>query len=248
MEKISVVIITKNEEKNIEACLKSVNWVDEIVIVDSGSTDKTLEIADRYNCKIIETPWLGFAKTKQLAVDSAKNNWVLSMDADEVLSSKLQDFLKELKLNEHIFGYLIRRSTYYLGHKIKYSGWQGDYPLRLFDRNRGAFNDKDVHESVKVNGPVELIQHEILHYSFPDLETHLSKMSLYAELSANMMHKKGKRSSLPSAVIHCVAKFISMYIINMGILDGRYGFLLAANSAYGVFLKYVKLWQRYHLK
>jgi glycosyltransferase involved in cell wall biosynthesis len=245
MGKISVVIITKNEEKNIRRCLKSIQWADEIVIVDSGSTDRTLDICQRYNCKIISTQWLGFGKTKQLAINSAKYDWVLSIDADEEISTELGNKIKEIFLREPTYnGYKVKRISYYLDKQIKHSGWGKEYKLRLFNRNYGNFNEKPVHETVILKGETGIIKEPILHYPYPTIKVHLEKMSLYAQIFAEEEFKKGKRSSIAIAVSRGVSKFIKMYLLQFGFLDGKMGFLLALNSAYGVYLKYIYLWKK----
>ena len=145
MEKVTAAIITKNEENNIERCLKSLDWVDEILVLDSGSTDKTLEICAKYKTKIVETEWLGFGRTKKAAVETASNNWVLSIDADEEVSKELQIRIKEILKQPIMNGYKIKRHSYFLGKRIKYCGWSSDYPVRLFDRTKGNFNNREVH-------------------------------------------------------------------------------------------------------
>jgi len=243
MSNISAVIITKNEEKNLPACLDSLTWADEIVIVDSGSIDNTLETAYRYGCKVKQSDWLGFGRTKQLAVNSAKNDWVLSIDADEILTKELIEHLKEIDLSSDTRGYRIKRSSFYLGKKIKYSGWQRDYPLRLFNRRFGSFNENDVHESVQLTGSTGYIEFEMLHYTYPDLQTHLEKINFYSTLSAGSMFDKGRSISLAGIFVRTIVKFFKMYFINLGFMDGRCGLLLAVNSSYGIFIKYGKLWQ-----
>ena len=244
MQKLSVVIITKNEEKNIERCLRSVAWADELFILDSGSTDGTLEICRRFGCRIVETPWLGFGPTKHLAVDSARFDWILSVDADEEVSTELRDTVREILDGEPEYPvYRIRRQSYYLEKLIRHSGWNHDYPLRLFDRRKGNFNDKESHESVEVAGLKGSIEAPLIHYPYPTLQSHVDKMNLYAELVARGKFQQGKSSSPGYAILAGITKFLKMYILQAGFLDGRHGLMLALNSAYGVYLKYVKLWQ-----
>lgn len=243
MNKISAVIITKNEEKNLLNCLKSLSWTDEIVVLDSGSKDKTVDIAIDFGCSVHQTDWLGFGRTKQLAVSLAKNDWILSIDADEVLSDELISSLQSLVLDSTIKGYRIKRSSFYLGHKIKYSSWQRDFPLRLFNRKYGTFNDKNVHESVKLKGKTQTISADILHYTYPDVRTHLDKINFYTGLSATALYAKGKKVSITGIAIRSIIKFLKMFVFNFGFMDGRAGFILAINSTYGVFIKYLKLWR-----
>jgi glycosyltransferase involved in cell wall biosynthesis len=244
MNALSVVIITQNEERNIERCLKSVSWVDEIVIVDSNSNDKTLEICKKHKCIIYVSEWLGFGKTKKLAVSYAKNDWILSIDADEEVTPKLrEEVIILLGSKPSHNGYRIRRNSYYLGKMIKHCGWNKDFTLRLFNKNNGDFNENTVHEFVEVEGDIGQLKSVMLHYTYPDLDTHFNKMKRYAELGAENLYKKNKYSSPLYAVIRGVCKFVKMYVIQLGFLDGKCGFILSVNSAWGVYQKYLLLWE-----
>ncbi len=242
MNKISATIITKNEEKNIERCLKSLNWVDEIIVVDSGSTDKTIDICRKYNCKIIETEWLGFGKTKKFAVNSASNNWIFSIDSDEEVTSELEAEIKNILVNPTHNGYKIKRKSFYLGKMINHSGWESDFPLRLFNREYGNFNEKDIHESVIVEGEVRKIESNLLHYTYPTISSHLSRINRYSDIQAKELKKNGKHYSLFIVLFFGLNKFLKMYVLKLGFLDGKEGLILCCNSAYGVYLKYLKLW------
>ncbi|VAX25484.1 Putative two-domain glycosyltransferase [hydrothermal vent metagenome] len=241
--KISAVIITKNEELNIERCLKSIQWVDEIVVVDSNSTDKTIEICNRYNCKVINSEWFGFGRTKKLAVDSASNNWILSIDSDEEVTQELESTIKEILKDPKFNGYKIKRKSYYLGKMINHCGWNSDYPLRLFNREFGNFNEKNIHESINVKGKVGQIETILLHYTYPTISSHIIKLDKYTELQARELKKKGRHYSLFAVALFSIYKFINMYFLHLGFLDGKEGFVLCSNSAYGVYLKYLKLWE-----
>jgi len=243
-EPISVVIITKNEEPVIERCLQSVQWADEIVVVDNGSTDQTPQICRQYGCKVVESEWLGFGLTKQLAVNSATHNWIFSIDSDEVMSEELKDRILKILTEPDQKGYRIKRISYYLGKRIKHCGWDRDYQLRLFNRNFGNFNDRIVHESVHIASDVGKIEEPLFHYTYPTIRSHIAKMNRYSELGAEQLFRKGKSASLGGAVIRGAVKFLKMYLLQRGFLDGRIGFLLSWNSALGVYLKYVKLWEK----
>jgi len=242
---LSVVIITKNEQRNIERCLTSVKWADEVVIVDSGSTDKTVDICQKHDCRVFEIDWLGFSGTKQYAVDQATNDWILSIDADERVTANLRSEIESLLDDKPQYhGYQIPRQSTYLGQIIRHSGWNRDRPLRLFNREFGAFNAKSVHEAVHVQGHVGELRSFLLHHPYPDIQTHLEKMNLYTELAAQELAAAGRRSTPLGAVVHGATKFIKMYVLQRGFLDGTAGFVLAKNSAFGVYLKYIKLWQK----
>ncbi len=243
MYKFSVAIITKNEEKNIGRCLESVKWADEIVIVDSGSTDKTLKICRKYNCKIIESEWLGFGKTKKFAVDSATNNWILSIDADEEVTPDLKKKILEILDNPKFNGYKIKRKSFYINKWINHCGWNKEYKLRLFNKQFGNFNEQMVHESVKLNGKIAKINKILKHYTYPNISSHLQKIDRYSKLFATELFKNGKKTSIFMAILKGKIKFLQMYFLQLGFLDGKEGFILSLNSAYGVYLKYLKLWE-----
>lgn len=244
MEKLSVCIITKNEQENISRCLDSIKWADEILVMDSGSVDRTVQICREYGCKIIEMPWHGFGTAKKGLVDAARNDWVLSVDADEVISEELVARIKAIVNKPDFDGYRIKRKSYYLGKLINHCGWNRDYPLRLFNKKYGNFNEKTVHESVQINGRISRLEEPILHFTYPTLHSHVRKMTYYAELTADLKLKEGKKSSIGRAVLAGFFKFIKMYVFQLGALDGKTGFLLCLNSAYGVYLKYMVLWEK----
>lgn len=241
---LSVTIITKNEEHNIERCLKSVQWADEIVIVDSGSTDQTLSICKTHDCKIIQTEWLGFGRTKQLAVSNASNEWVLSIDADEEVTPTLQQKIQQILSTPNADGFHIKRDSYYLQKKIQHSGWQSDYPLRLFNKSKGQFNDAPVHETVVMNdgSTTTTIEAPLLHYPYPSIACHINKINLYTSLGAEKLHQQEKHTSLLYAFASGWVKFTKMYLLKKGFLDGREGLVLALLSGFSSSLKYLKLW------
>lgn len=243
MNKLSVTIITHNEEKNIVRCLDSLQWADEILLVDSYSTDNTLAIAEAKGARIVKTDWLGFGKTKGFAVDQTKNDWVLSIDADEEVSQELAEKIKLVLDAPKFNSYVIKRKSFYLGKMINYCGWNSDYPLRLFNKQFGNFNTKEVHESVIIDGHRGKINEYILHYTYPTIESHIAKMNRYSEISANDLLEKGKSYSPIISVLLGVNKFLKMYLLKLGFLDGSVGFTLCFNSAYGVYLKYIKTWR-----
>ncbi|MBN1300956.1 MAG: glycosyltransferase family 2 protein [Melioribacteraceae bacterium] len=243
MNKLSVTIITKNEENNIARCIESVKWADEILVVDSYSEDKTAAIAESFNAKVILTDWKGFGATKRFAVDAASNDWILSIDADEVVSEALKEKIISILKQPSADGYHIKRKSFYLGRQIVHCGWNSDYPLRLFDRRKGNFNNKNVHESVELHGNRKKLEETILHYTYPTVASHISKMNRYSDLSAQNLIEAGKIYSPLTAVLLGLNKFLKMYVLKLGLLDGAVGFLLCLNSAYGVYLKYVKTWK-----
>lgn len=239
---LSAVIITHNEESNIERCLKSLFWVNEIIVVDSYSTDKTIEICKKYNCKIFQTEWKGFGKTKKYAVDNSTNDWILSIDSDEVVTEQLKNKIEEILINPKFNGYNIRRKSFYLGKEIKHCGWDKDFPLRLFSKKHGNFNEDLVHESVVLSGEKTKIFEPLLHYTYPTISLHINKMNRYTDLSINKINDK--KYSILSSLFFGINKFLKMYFLQKGFLDGKIGFILSIHSAFGVYLKYIKIWQK----
>lgn len=241
---ISAAIITKNEAHNIRRCLESLQWTDEVVVVDTGSTDDTVSICKEMGCTLHYSPWLGFSKTKQLAVDHCSHDWILAIDADEEISPGLRQAIRSILEQPSFHGYNIKRETFYLGKKIRYSGWRKEYVLRLFRKDAGRYNNKPVHESVIMHaGITGKIDQPILHHSYPTIETHIQKMTLYSKLSAQHKYDSGKRCTLSRAFLSGAFSFFRMYILRAGLLDGKAGLVLAANTAYGNFLKYLYLYE-----
>ncbi len=241
---LSVTVITKNEEANIRRCLESVRWADEIVVADSGSTDRTLEICRGYDCRILQTEWMGYGPTKQRATEAASHDWILSVDADEEATEELREAIHGALQSPAYDAYRVRRRSFYLGRPIRHCGWSRDYPVRLFHRTRCRWNDRPVHESIVVSGRTGTIRSPLLHHTYPTLSSHVERMNRYAELGAGQLHAHGCSSSIAGAVVRGVARFLRMYVLQAGFLDGRLGFVLCRNSAFGVYLKYLKLWEK----
>ena len=243
MKPLSVVIIARNEEKNIRRCLQSVAWASEIVLVDSGSDDGTVEIAREFNVNVIDRPFTGYGPAKKEAVNNATSDWILSIDADEEVSPRLKDEITNILADENVqcAGYFVRRKTLFLGRWIKHCGWYPDYILRLFRKSHGDFNEAVVHEKVVLSGATGHLKGELLHYSYPSLEDYLRKSNWYTTLGANEAFKKGIRAGWFDIVIKPILSFISHYIVRQGFRDGLEGFMVSALSAVAVMNKYTKL-------
>ena len=239
---VSAIVITLNEERNIARCLSSLGTVDEIVVVDACSTDRTVEIARQFTPNVHVRPWPGYVPQKAYAVEQARNEWVLWVDADEELSPELVSELAALTPGDAA-GFEIPRRTMYLGRWIRHSGWWPEYVLRLFRKPVSRFDDKFVHERVRVDGPVRRLLNPLNHYSYPSLRLHVEKMNVYTDLAAQEMMRRGRHVSVASACIHGMAKFVGTYIIRLGFLDGRQGLILAVMASYYAFLKYAKAWE-----
>jgi glycosyltransferase involved in cell wall biosynthesis len=242
---LSVVIITRNEEKNLRNCLESIRHVaDEIIVVDSNSTDQTQTIAQEYGATVqVTNDWLGFGVQKNRAVSLAKNDWILSIDADERVTPELSSEIRGLLRGEPSYhAYEISRMSWYCGRFIKHSGWNPDYVLRLFNRQAARFSDDLVHERVLYDGQVHRLNNLLLHYSVQNFSQVLTKIDRYSSASAEQLYLRGQKSSLLKAVVHGFWAFIRTYFFRAGFLDGNHGFALAVSNAEGTYYRYIKLW------
>ncbi len=242
MKRLSVVIIARNEETSLPRCLESVRWADEIIVGDSGSGDRTMEVARDLGARVFSYEWRGFGPAKQGAVDRAEGEWILSLDADEEVTPELATEIRvALGRKDHVVGYYLPRRTEFLGRWMLHGGWYPDYVLRLFRRDRGAFTSALVHEAVRVDGPTAYLRNDLLHYSYPTLDRYLDKFNRYTTLAANEAFAKGQRVSLTELILNPNAKFIKQCILKGGFLDGARGLLLAILSSGYVSIKYAKL-------
>ncbi|MBU3599565.1 glycosyltransferase family 2 protein [Polynucleobacter sp. 30F-ANTBAC] len=242
---LSVILITKNEEANLKDCLESVSFANEIIIVDSQSTDQTISIAQSFGAKVEITPdWPGFGPQKNRALDLATQDWVLSIDADERVTPELKkEILEILTATSSQDCYAIPRSSWYCGRFMKYSGWYPDYVDRLFKRGTAKFSDHLVHERLLPNGAVGHLKNHFLHYSYRNFEQVLKKVDTYSTAAALQAFKKGQTGSLTQALLHGFWAFFRTYIVRKGFLDGQYGLALAISNGATSYYKYIKLWQ-----
>jgi glycosyltransferase involved in cell wall biosynthesis len=238
---LSVIIITKNEGLNIRACLESVAWADEIIVVDSGSQDDTSAICREFTPHVYVHDWPGFGAQKNRALSHASKDWVLSLDADERVSPELCAEIQSVMREGRKDAYEIPRLSSFCGRYIRHSGWRPDYVTRLFKRTAGHFSDDLVHERVVVNGSTGKLSQSILHESFRDADELLDKINHYSAAGALMLREKGCTATLKKAITHAVWAFLRTYILRAGFLDGREGFMLAVSTAEGTYYRYVKL-------
>jgi len=245
--KLSIAIVTCNEEPNIRRTLESVKWADEIVVVDSGSTDKTVEICREYTDKVIYQEWLGFSSQKNFAIDNTKGEWVLSLDADEPVEPELGEEIRRIVASPGAFdGYRIPRKTYFLDKQIRHGGWYPDYNLRLFRKGKGRFEKRAVHEAIKVDGRVGTTEHALLHYAYPDLVSYMTSINKYSSLAVNVLTEKGIsrfKAGWVNIVLRPFSTFILKYFLRLGFLDGKPGLVLNLFHSYYVFAKYAKAWE-----
>ena len=244
--KISVTIITFNEESNIAAACESVAWADEIIVVDSNSTDQTRDIALQAGAKVITNAWPGFGKQKQFAVDQTRNEWILSLDADERVSSELQQSIAKLEQQDLADGYLIARRTFYQGRWIRGGGWYPDRQLRLFKKTAGHWKDRHIHESVAMNpgSRVAKLEGDLLHYTSHNAAHHHKMIGeRYAPLAARQMFEEGRRTSTLAVATAAPAAFIRSLLLKQGFRDGFAGLTIASFAAHHAFLKHLMLWE-----
>lgn len=244
---ISAVIIAFNEEVKIGSAIRSVDWADEVLVVDSGSTDRTREIASSLGARVIEEPWRGFSKQKQFAVDHAANEWIFSLDADEQVSDDLRRSILEVRdkgRDEDADGFRVARLAFYVGRPVRHSGWYPDWQLRLFDRRKGRWGDALVHESVTM-GPdarISTLSGDLLHFTVDSVKDHHRLIGeRYAPLAARQMFAAGRRTSGLRMAVAGPAAFASSFFLKAGILDGLTGFTIARFAAHHAFLKHAIL-------
>lgn len=240
-EKLSVILIVKNEAERIRSCLDSVKWADEIVILDSGSTDATVSLCQKYTSRVMQTDWPGFGIQKQRALDLATHKWVLSIDADEILTPELQAEIQATLENPSSDGYFLRRQMLLLGSPLRYGGWGCDWVLRLVRKDKAHFTPDLVHESLLVEGSTSRLTQTLWHASYPTLSSLVAKTELYSDLSAKKMQTKGRKGGPIKGAILGLTHFLQVYLLRLGLLDGQKGLLFALFGAWQVFLKYTKL-------
>jgi glycosyltransferase involved in cell wall biosynthesis len=242
MPELSIILITKNEAANIRACLESVAWADEIVVVDSGSTDDTVAICKEFGAQVHVHDWPGFGVQKNRALGYAAKDWVLSLDADERVTTELRAEIETILRNESASdAYLVPRLSNYCGRFMRHSGWYPDLLPRLFKRGKARFSDDLVHERLIIEGETGELKGMLLHYAFDDLEEVLHKVNQYSSAGAAMMQRRGRRASLSGAVLRGLWSFVRTYVLRGGFLDGREGFMLAVSNAEGTYYRYLKL-------
>ena len=244
---MSVAIITRNEEERLHDCLKSVAFADEVIVVDSGSTDKTVEVAKSFGAKVLIEKWRGFSAQKQFAVDQCKNEWILILDADERIPNETAEVItEELSCNEYgIEAYSFRRKNFMHGQWIRHCGWWPDRIVRLVNRKNGNFDGRPVHERWITEGKVKEIDSFIEHISFRNYSELVAKMEDYSSLSSKELFKNNVNITTLTPISHSLWMFIKTYFLELGFLDGFDGFMISIMNAGGSFLKYAKLRELY---
>jgi (heptosyl)LPS beta-1,4-glucosyltransferase len=241
---VTATIITFNEAANIEAALQSLSWADEIIVVDSESTDRTTEIARQFTSKVIVRPWPGYIAQKNFAAEQASHDWIFSLDADERVTPALAaDIGRTLQHEPAHRGFHIPRATWHLGRWIRTTDWYPDYQLRLYDRRAAQWAGRYVHESLAVNGSIGRLREELQHYAYRDIAEHLETIDRYTTFAARQMHEQGRRAGWLQIAGHPPLAFLRNYLLKGGIADGVPGLIISAMNAYYVGLKFAKLWE-----
>lgn len=241
--RISAIIITKNAGATIRRCLESVAWADETVVVDSGSTDDTQAVCRELGAKMtVAADWPGFGPQKNRALDAAAGDWIFSIDADEWVTAELRDEIRAVTADPAAApAYAVPRRSSFCGRIMNHSGWWPDHVVRLFRRGRARFSDDRAHERLVVDGDTRKLKQPLMHEAIVDMEQMLGKMNLYSSASARMLHERGRRASVATALLHGGWAFFRTYVLRRGFLDGREGFILAVANAEGSYYRYIKL-------
>ena len=244
-QRISACVMTYNEERDIRRCLESLTWCDEIVVLDSFSTDKTIDICKEFTDQVHTREWEGYVGTRNIIRSLAKHEWVLFLDADEEVSEELrEEIVQELsRENSGYVGYEFPRQVYYLNKWIKHGEWYPDIKLRLFKKSHGYSGGQEPHDQVIVDGSIKRLRGHIYHYTYEDIYEHLETMNRYSTITARAKFNDGKRFCWTHILFRPAWRFFKAMFVKAGVLDGRRGFLIASVSAFGVAMKYLKLWE-----
>ena len=242
---ISISIICYNEEKKIRRCLESVKWADEIVILDSFSTDNTLNICREYTGKIFQHKFDGHIQQKNRAIGHCSSEWIFCIDADEVVTDELRQSILSLDLDKNdIRGYYSARKVFYIGKWINHGGWYPDYKVRLINKNFARWGGINPHDELKVNGKTARLNGDLLHYSYENISAHINQVNKFTDIMSEEYKKLGEKPSVLNLTLRPLYKFIKMYFIKLGFLDGTRGFIIAGIGAFYVFMKFVKLYEK----
>jgi glycosyltransferase involved in cell wall biosynthesis len=243
--RLSAAVICANEERAIGPCLESLAWCDEIVVVDSGSTDRTLEIVRKHATRVLHRDWTGYVDQKNHALEATAGAWILCLDADERCTPALREAIEAaLPAAADCAGFEVRRHVFYLGRWIDHGGWYPDWKLRLVRRGRARWGGVDPHDKLVADGPVRRLDADLLHVTYRDFGDHLRTIQRFSDVVADQQARGGRRFSLARALLHPPAKFLGCYVWKQGFRDGWPGFVIAAASAFYVFAKHVKLFER----
>ena len=242
MIKLSIVIVAKNESKNIYECVRSAAFADEILVVDSGSTDETISLAKSAGARIIKKKWIGYGPQQNIAINASKGDWIFSLDADERISAKLANEIIQAINEDTFYVYNVPRKSLFVSKFMDYSGWRPDYTKRLFKKGFAKFTEHEVHAHLSTKYKIGKLENPIIHFSYRDLESVINKMNLYSTGGARDNLKSGKKGSLRKAILHGLWAFFRTYFIRVGFLDGKEGVMLAIANAEVTYYRYLKLY------
>jgi glycosyltransferase involved in cell wall biosynthesis len=241
---LTAIVPTYNEEETLRDCLESVRFADEILVVDSFSTDGTLAIAREFGARVLQHEYVYSARQKNWAIPQASHPWVLLVDADERVTPPLRDeILALLDGGPRHDGYWIRRANHFLGRRMRHCGWESDKVIRLFRRDPSRYQDREVHAEIDLPGPLPVLRHPLEHHSFRSFAQYWRKLRQYSEWGANQLFKEGRRAGAMEILGRPVTRFLKMYIVRLGFLDGPHGLVLSMLGAFTVYLKYARLWE-----
>lgn len=244
MPTLSAVIICRDEEQAIEECLRSVRWMDEIIVVDSGSRDRTLEICRAYTERVYQESWRGFGAQKAFALSQATGDWVFSIDADERITDRLRASVEAAVHREARFAaYRCARRNFFLGRWMRHGGWYPDRQVRLLRRDRCRFDERPVHETVITDGPVGDLEGDLLHYTYDNLGEYIERQHRYATLGAEILHRAGRRARVWALPSKPVVKFLEVYLYKQGFRDGVEGLVAALLASFASLIRFAKLWE-----
>ena len=242
--KLTACVLTCNNESYIERCLKSLNFAEEVLVIDSGSTDNTLSIAEKFTSRIIKRHWPGYAEQRKFAIESANGEWMLFIDSDEEVSQELANAIKNVMNADpgEVAGFKINRRAFYLNRWQRQ--WYPDSKISLFRRDKAIITGHDPHPEIEVNGEVKSIKGDILHYPYRDISEHMRKLNDLSSVAAESYVERGRSANLFLIILRTFGEFLKKYFIKGGIFDGQAGFIVSATSSFYVFTKYIKLWEK----
>ena len=242
---VSAIVVCFNEEGNIGACLESLRWCDEIVVVDSFSTDRTVEICRRYTNRVVQREWRGYIDQKTYALSQATKEWALSVDADERITPELREEIGQALVRDRdsYAGYAVPRLVFYLRRWWWRGGWYPDYTVRLFRRDRATWGGSEPHDKILVDGRIRRLRHPLHHFTYRDMEDHIRRINRFTSISSRELSKSGRRWRVTDALLRPAARFLRCYFLKRGFMEGFAGFYVAVTAAMYVFLRYAKLWE-----
>jgi len=244
--KITALAISFNEEANVKRYVESLHFADEIIFVDSESTDQTVAIAQSMGVKVINRPFTNFSEQRNFAIEQASHDWIVFFDLDEIITPELEQEIRATVQNPgEKNAFFVKRTFHFMGKRIRFGGWQNDKAIRLFNKNHGTYNGNLVHEEVKSDGKVGILKNRLNHYSYKSFDNYNDKLNLYSKLQALNLYQKKKRPNAYHFFIRPLYRFLWQYLFRLGILDGKEGFILAYVHSFSVFKRYLQLWMMY---